>query len=239
MSDLFHVGHVAQLHEIQRARLGRNEPGIGPEVEELIRRLTSGGVAGKSGDPRVAQAKRYFDMGVGRELGFADFAKYLETIPEIPEALRADNPEFPYLVLVPKIGLARLCQLGDIAFAGDDQTFVPWDETYHDPASPVWIRVQDGRRNRNRAISDCRRAFAPGELGLVALQGVSAYLAHPEVVSDIAGPDGHAMDLPSSVRREDRERAAYLSVSDGRARLNWRWHAYAGPGFGSASLRSV
>ena len=239
MSDLFHVGHVAQLHEIQRARLGRNEPGIGPEVEELIRRLTSGGVAGKSDDPRVAQAKRYFDMGVGRELSIVDFEGYLETIPAIPEALKADNPAFPYLVLVPKIGLARLCQLGGIAFAGDDQTFVPWSDGYRDSASPVWIRVQDGRRNRNRSVSDCRSAFAVGEFGLTALQGVATYLAHPEVVSDFAREGGHAMDLPGSVHREGRERAAYLSVSDGRARLNWRWHAYAGPGFGSASLRSV
>jgi len=67
MSDLFHVGHVAQLHEIQRARLGRNEPGIGPEVEELIRRLTSGGVAGKSDEDIETAIRQIVDKAVVAE----------------------------------------------------------------------------------------------------------------------------------------------------------------------------
>ena len=240
MSDLFDTGHVAQLHEIQRARLRRGEPGIGPEVEELIRRLTSGGVAGKSDDLRVIGAKRLFDLGVGRELGIVDFEGYLETIPAIPETLLADNPEFPHLVLVePRIGLARLCRLGGIDFAGDDNTFVPWSDEYRDSASPIWIRVQDGRKNRNRKVSDCRSAFAPLELGPTALQGVSAYLAHPEIVTDLARPDGHAVDLPGSVHRELREDAAYLNVRYGQTRLHWYWYGNASPDYGSASRRKA
>lgn len=241
MSDLFDTGHVAELHAIQKARLRRGEPGIAPEVEELIRRLTSGGVAGKSDDPRFFQAKRFFDLGVGRELGIADFEGYLETIPAIPEALRADDSAFPHLVLVePRIGLAKLCRLGGIAFAGDDNTFVPWYEAYRDSATPVWIRVQDGRRNRNRSVSDCRRAFAAGELGLTALQGVSAYLAHPEVVSDFARFDGHAMDMLGSVTPKLRDRAAYLGVEDGQVKLCWLgWGGDAYASHGSASCRKA
>ena len=57
MGQLFNVGHVAELHAIQKARLARGEPGIGLEVEELIRRLTSGSVAGKLTDPREIGSK--------------------------------------------------------------------------------------------------------------------------------------------------------------------------------------
>jgi hypothetical protein len=217
------------------------EPGLRGELQELILRLKSGGVAGKTGDPRIAQAKRYFDLGIGRELGLADFAAYLATIPEIPEALRTDDPDFPHLVLVePRLPLAKLCALGNIEFHGDDNTFEPRDAQCRNPRHPVWIRIQDGRKNRDRSVDDCRRNFAAGELGLTALQGVAAYLQHPEVVADLArGSDGHAMDLPGSVGRGGRGGAACLGVRDGRAKLGWNWGGSAGPGFGSASRRSA
>lgn len=241
MSSLFHVGHVAQLHEIQEARLRHNQPGIGLEVEELIARLTSGGVAGKSDDPRVVQVKRLWDLGVGRELGIPDFEAYLVTIPAIPEAFLTEDSHFPHLVLVdPRLGLAKLCALGNIAFSGDDNTFVPWDDECKDPTSPVWIWMQDGRKNRNSSVSDCRTSFAPDECGLTALEGVSSFLQCPTAIEELRNnPNGHAMDLGGSVRRDYRESAAYLCVDDGRAELCWNWDGNANPRYGSASRRSA
>ncbi|MFH2136421.1 MAG: hypothetical protein ABII19_02200 [Patescibacteria group bacterium] len=235
----FTTRQVGELLKIEDTRFERGESGLRRELQGLINRLKSGGVAGKTDDPRVAQAKRYFDLGVGRELGIQDFSVYLGTIPEIPEALKADDSEFPRLVLVePRIGLARLCRLGGIAFEGDDKTFVPWSDECRDSATPIWIRVQDGRRNRNRSVSDCRRNFAAGELGLIALQGITAYLQHSEVVTDLNCNDGHVMDLPGSVLR-DRVHAAYLRVNGGQAELNWDWSGNASPDYGSASCRKA
>src|SRR3989338_1423297 len=82
---LFTIGHVAQLHEIQTARLKAGLPGIGAEVAELIARLTEGGVAAahrqafkRARDPaahrsdsaeRIRQAKCYWDSGLVDYLG--------------------------------------------------------------------------------------------------------------------------------------------------------------------------
>ncbi len=246
MGDLFDTGHVAQLHEIQKARLKNGEPGIGREVEELIRRLTSGGVAGKSNDLRTIQAKRLWDLGVGRELGFPSFGrelgfeKYLETIPAISPRLLLPDRKFPLLVLVePRLPLKMLCALANVDFHGDNSTFVPRSDEYLDVVVPVWIRIQGGRKNRNRSVEDCRRDFAKNERGLTALEGVSAYIHHPEVVTDLTQRDGHAMDLPGSVRREEREDVARLSMSNGRAMLDSRWDGGALPDHGSASHRKV
>jgi hypothetical protein len=233
MGNLFDLGHVTQLHEIQRARLKRGKPGIGREVEELIRRLTSGGVAGESLEPWAFQAKRYFEMGIGREIGITHFEKYLETIPKPPPQLRLLDKNFPLLILVePRLGLKMLCSCGNVDFDGDDDTFIRCDLV-----KPFWIRMQDGRKNRNRSVDDCRRDFAKNELGLTALEGVSAYIQYPEVVSDSTRRDGHAMDMPGSVRCEQRGDVASLRASSGRIVLDWRWGDSALPNHGSASCR--
>lgn len=223
------LGQQDQLREIDRAG-----DGIGDEIQELIRRLTSGGVAGKSDDPRTVQAKRFWDIGVGRELTLESFQMYLATIPEIPEALKAKDKRFPILVLVElRIGLKRLCKLGDIAFGGDDQTFVAHDEGHAEFNQSTWIRIQNGRKNRNKKVTACRKGFNKSERGLTALQGVCAYLQNSVVVVE----DVHAMDLPGSVLRGDRGRAALLEVWKGQMELFWRSGNDAFPRFGSASRR--
>jgi hypothetical protein len=236
--SLFDLNHVTQLNEIQTARLRRNQPGIGTEVEDLIRRLTSGGVAGKSDDVREAQAKRYWDLGVGTALGSKSFSEYLASIPAVPEALLADDASFPLLVLVEtRIGLKRLCDFGNIAFNGNDETFVAFDARHAELTTPTWIRIQDGRKNRNRSVKDCRTTFVKGELGLTALQGVCTYLQHSTVVSEWTKDGAHVMDLSGSVRREHRDVVAYLCVDEGRAELRWYWRGPARSGCGSASRR--
>jgi hypothetical protein len=236
--SLFNAGHSVLLFEIQAERLQRGEPGIGPEVEDLIRRLTSGGVAGKTDDPREAQVKRYWDLGVGTALGCKSFSEYLASIPEIPEALKADDASFPLLVLVEtRVGLKRLCDLGNIAFDGNDETFVAYDARHAELTQPTWIRIQDGRKNRNRSVKDCRETFAEHELGLTALQGVCSYLQHPTVVIEWTKDGAHAMDLSGSVHRGYRDDVACLRVREGRAELFWYWVGLAVPGCGSASCR--
>jgi hypothetical protein len=238
MSDLFDLAHVTQLYEIQKARLARNQPGIGREVKGLIRRLTSGGVAGKSDDIRHAQAKRLWDLGVGRELGLPSFEACLAGIPEIPAGLLQDDPEFPLLVLVEtRIGLKKLCDLGGIAFDGNDDTFVAYDDRHREFTQPTWIRIQDGRKNRNRSVRDCRTSYGKSELGLSALQGVCSYLHHPQAVTEATQKDGHVMDLSGSVLRVVRARAAYLKLWYGQPKLHWRFDVSARPKFGSASRR--
>jgi len=236
--SLFSLNHIAQLHEIQSARLKHNQPGIGLEVEELIRRLTSGGVAGKTHDVWVTQGKRYWDLGVGTALGYESFSQYFASIPRLPTGFDVDNTEFPLRVLVEtRIGLKRLCELGGIGFNGNDETLVSHDDRHAEFSQPSWIRIQDGRKNRNRSASDCQKTFAKHERGLTALQGVCAYLQHPTVVSEWTKDGAHVMDLPGSVHREHRGNAACLGVFGGRAELYWSWSDNASPKYGSASRR--
>ncbi len=235
MSDLFNVGHAAQLHEIQKARLARNEPGIGPEVEELIRRLTSGGVAGKVVDDiRLIQAKRFFDRGFGRELGLKDFAAYLATIPTVPETLLADDPNFPLLVLgEPRLGLTRACELIGLRYTGSDQTLVPFDKRHAEPTKPWWFSMHDGRRNRNRKPSDCRTSLGANEISATALRGVCTFLHHPGVI--VQGE--HCVDLPGSVDAEYRGYNADLGIWRDEPRLYRSMSGFADLDYGSASCR--
>lgn len=196
---------------------------------------------------RTAQAKRYWDLGVGIALGFKKFKDYLYArnpdeslvIPEIQQALLEVLQKYGLkIVLVEtRLDLKKFCELSNIAFDVGDETFVDYDARHAEFKQPAWIAVDDGRKNRNRSVSDCRKTFTFFERGLTALQGVCAYLQHPTVVTDLNLPYGHVMDLAGSVHRENRGNAAYLFVSDGRARLGWRWSDYTRPRYGSASGR--
>ncbi len=187
-------------------------------------------------DLRVTEAKRFFDLGVGRVLGIRNFDLYLETVPNIPPILAAENERFPYLIFVEsRIGLLRLCKLSGIDFDGDDDIFIPWDSRCQESMSPIWIRAQDGRKNKGKKISECRRLFAPDEVGLTALQGISMYIIYPDVVVDIVSSGGNAIDLPGSIYRTSRRSVACLLKKDGRIKLSWRWDTHANPFYGSAS----
>jgi hypothetical protein len=220
-----------------------NNPRRNPR-NEMARRMVAAILAPPvsiSFDPeavREAQAQRYCEIGVSVGLGFCSFVSYLASIPEIPEELLKDDPRFPLLVLVePRLGLKKLCQLGDINFDGTGDTFSAYDERHDEFASPTWIRVQDGRKHSNHSVGSFRRSIVSRkELGLTVLQGACTYLQHPQVVSEIAGSE-HIMDLPGSIHLFCRISTVFLTLVDGQPKLSWRYENSCGPSTGSASRR--
>jgi len=216
MSELFGVGHVAQLSEIQNARLRRGMPGIGSHVEDLIARLTSGGVAGRSDDPRIVQAKRLWDLCADGELGAATFDEYLVTIPSIPLCLLGGEgrlAEFPYLVLEePRVPIKRLCEFCGIDHRDDE--FRPAHEPFADPKKPHWLRLNNGRKNLGRKTDQTLlwATVASCEIPLTALQGVCAYLQHSTILVD-GSPNGSPMimDLAGSISHEFDDAIAVLA----------------------------
>ena len=236
MSNLFTVAHIAQLHEIQSARLKRNQPGIGPEVEELIRRLTDGGVAGNSDDIRRLQARRLW-LDVSTHFG-STFESYLASIPKIPSRLASDDAEFPMLVLVePRIGLKKLCEQVGIEFDGDDEMFVAYDDRHAEFTEPTWIRIQDGRKNRNRSVRDCRKSLDKNELGLTAFQGICSYLQHRNILTEAMKDGAHNMDFSGSVPRRHHDCVGSLKLTGGQPILGWHTSDPTNPRYGSASRR--
>lgn len=236
MSDLFSVAHIAQLHEIQATRLRRGQSGIGLEIEALIFRLTSGGVAGKSEDVREIQAKRLWDIGVGTELGHKDFAAYLATIPPVPVELVAHKSHFPRLVLVePRLGLLRLCACACVVTKNVDSDIAAHSRREAEFKEPTWVRLQSGEHYRYERPMSSRRNFESNEVGLSATQGVCALIQHPDCIRDMAQPNPWAMLLPGTVLRDNGEKIAYLYSFWHKVELDWRRHDRCDQNSGSAT----
>ena len=229
MSALFNLGHIAKLHEIQKAHLKAGLPGIGREVEELISRLENGGVGKSAGDPRIAQAKKLWDLGFGRELKMNSFHAYFATIPEIPKSLVADNPVLPLLVLVdPRLGHTRSCRLDGLRFAEygwDDTSLVPFDDRHVMPSAPYWVRAHDGSPNLGKKPSDCRAKCTGKLYAGTADVGIAIWIQH--------GKCNHVMDLPGSVHISNRESCACLGVWRGGLELGASRHDVTNTLFGS------
>ncbi len=186
------TGQIRELLAIDAA--GR---GIGREVQELIARLSSGGVKIKSDNVRHIQAKRLWNLGFGQ--GFASFPEYLATIPQIPKSLLGDDPELPMLSLAdPRPGLVAICQMAGVEYnpADSGQAIpLPGKPRLKDPTEPFWFRHDDGRPNRNRKPNQCLRNAKSGTIAGTALTGIMAFLHHPGILSD----EGFCIDLPGSV----------------------------------------
>jgi hypothetical protein len=228
--DLFTLAHIRKLDEIQRARVKSGRSGIGLEVEELIRRLESGGIGKHVDDPRWMQAKTLWDFGFGCAPNLGTFEAYLATIPEIPAGLVAHNPDFPLLTLVdPRLGHVCSCRLIDLRFVEytrNDQSLVPFDARHAMPTdAPYWVRAHDGSPNLNRKPSDCR-AECIGELYAgTADVGIAIWIQH--------GEGKCVMDLPGSVFASNRVCCAYLGTWLNVRELNVGGTDYARPRFGS------
>ena len=239
MSD-FHVGQVAQLHEIQAARKKRCEPGIGPEVEALIRRLTDGGVAGtkrgrifsselteiRAEELRKLQAKRLWDKGFGEVLGYASFEAYYIGIPLPPARRPQDLSNYFQLILVDARifrskqygGLVKVCELLGVTFNGTNSTIIPYNSEYEVKDSVYWMWCQDGQVNRDKCIRTCVDQFAQsGEISLNIMEGLAIFVQNPSVIK------GHYMDLPSSVRSTEPGYSVCMGLWDGEPELDWKW----------------
>ncbi|MBU0646363.1 hypothetical protein KJ611_02700 [Patescibacteria group bacterium] len=227
---------MVSLRELERANVKNGGNGYRDELQELINRLKSGGVAGGvEDDIRTIQAKRFFDKGFGRELGFDKFEGYLATIPEVPEHLKADDPDKPLLVLLePRLNsIVKTCRLIGIKFVYDDQTLEPYDERHAAPQAPKWVRMHDGRHNHLRKPSTCRDELKNGEFSGTDLVGVCCYLHYPDCVRE----GEHVMDLPGSVGALYRGDSACLGVWDGQAKLSSFFGVSSYPDCGASSCR--
>lgn len=213
---------------------------------ELDRQQVQAMIEGRLATPstpsiRETQARRLYELRFGEVLGCTSFEDYLdgtdvvEAVPQIPNfpemQVRLFGREGVYLIdgrVVEKVGLAEYCKLLGLVYTGNDDTFES-----HDPKRAKtgvrWMLGQDGFRNRGRKPNDCRELFQPFEVGMDVVEGASVYALNPKAI------EGHYLDLPGSVHREDRGFCAFLGVFDGEPGLHWSWDGYSPPECGSAS----
>jgi hypothetical protein len=217
---------------------------LGARIQEIIARLTSGGIEGKTDDVRVQQAKRLWDKGMGRtrfgsKADYKSFEGYLATIPEIPAGLLPHDPEFPLLVLVdPRLGLAKSCKRFNIKFEElgySDADVASCDDRHATPSQPHWVRVHDGRKNHNRAPNDYRKDYTEDEVyAMTAMVAIHAFVQYPGIIE--AGV--HILGCHGSVHAENRDHCAYLEAWFGFVRLYVNGSTEVGyPGYGSGGFR--
>lgn len=232
------TGMLRQLHELDASR-----GGIGDEVQELIRRLTDGGVKVDPNDPFLAQTKVLWDKGWGTALKFESLKAYRDSVRELAGEI-PERPPVDYLnklVLVDRrVQLVDGCRMAGLKFDGLNETFVPYDAKVAKKHGDVyWMWCQDGRRNRNKKPSVCRKEFivAAGgvsrEVGLDEFEFVAIYAQEPTVIGTKENP--HYMDLPGAVRADDSDFIACGGDWRGEPELSWGWVGAADPQFGSAS----
>lgn len=233
--SLFDLAHVAKLNEIQRARLSAGQEGIGPEVEELIRRLEMGGV-----NQWRIQAKRLWDRGFGLDpsIQAKNFKVYLQGIPRIPASLLVEDSNLPLLSLAdPRPGLLRSCKLLGIQheeLGYKDGDAVPFEDRFVMPTQPFWFRHDDGRKNRNRRPDHCRDELTGDIQAGTAMEGIFVYAHHPDIVKE----NEHILDLPGTVHHSSRADCACLRVWGGQVELDLNWSSdIASPGYGTLRLR--
>jgi len=155
---------------------------------------------------RVAQAMQW-SSGLGLRA-----EDTLPQIPKIPATILQPRGELNLLTLVPfhlgNVELAKAAGLKYGEYGYTDETLVPVDETRYDFSKLGWrwVLAHDGSQNLNRKPSDCLAECVGNRYAGVDKVGVAIHLIH--------GARKHIMDLPASVRADDRDGCAYVESFD-------------------------
>jgi hypothetical protein len=181
----------------------------------------------------VEQARKLWQKGWGRELGYKRFKAYLSSIPCYSRELDAGDMRFPLLILVDaRISIVKTCELLSVKCEEADDAFEDFDAKLARTEKIYWIRMQDGKKNRNKSIQACREEFAGDECGLTVHEGLALYA---QIRNDFRGM---GMELTDSVSRKDHSWAASLCwCSSRRPALSWGFVNSALPIYGSGSRR--
>ncbi len=210
---------------------------ITPGQKKQISSFVTDALEGGLDNTRVTQAKRLWDLGYGRALGYESFEVYLATIPEIPASLLADDPELPLLTLddprVPRTARAKLAGVKYAEFGYNDQSHIPFDKRHETSKTPYWFRAHNGRPNRGRKPSECRAELTGNLLAGTVDVGLALFTQHKNVVKE----GEHVMELPGSVPRDVRGYCACLYVWDGQPKLNSYGDGNANPHYGAVVFR--
>lgn len=221
----FSMGQITRLYELERARLRGGGEGLHDLVQELIRRIESGGVmptttdgARFTGDPQhtydrdprvVHAAKRLWDRGFGREIGRRTFAEYLLDIPDIPTFPASWDARFPHLVLVDRrVNIMLQCRLLGVRV---DWWFhacmVPYDPEKSEKEFVYWMRCSDGRGHQKYRPVERRAELATtsDEAALDAYEGLACYAADPAMFGG-----SEAVDLLGVTNCNDRSEFASI-----------------------------
>ncbi|MBI2483167.1 hypothetical protein HYV74_03250 [Candidatus Uhrbacteria bacterium] len=179
---------LGEIARICKANRGAGGPGIGPDVQGFIRRMTEGGTNPGKKDPRETQAFHLWTLGIGDQLGYTSFAEYLATVPRIPEFPDRYFAQFPNLVLVDARLTARCyAKLGGFVLVNgleketrpDDYNlgFVPYGSI--DPGThQYWMRA-NLRGFAEHSMHDVRDMISDDTVPCSLLEGIAGYLQHP------------------------------------------------------------
>lgn len=183
---------------------------------------------------RLSHAMILWQRGWGTALGYITFEAYVQSIPEIPTALKIQNKHFPLLVLVDGRPDERtLFRLSCLQISTRDMAGLCRYDQDRKQEGVRWMRCQTGRRYRDLTADEARRQFQPNEVGLDLVEGLAIHAQYPRMFI------GHHLLLPNAVASDNRRSPGCLGKRDGRLCFGFNFGGLNMPGFGSASRLDV
>ena len=181
------IDQLVQLREIEKARGNKGAPGIRRELQELINRLTSSGVQSAIGhNVCFQQAKRLWDLGVGRALGHSTFSSYVTTMPHLPIGYKEDE-DHPLLVLVDhRVDWELYCRLLGIHYYEKEMRFKRLEDDEGIvalPPVPFWVQMQRGDLFPLSSPVALAKTLSPEEKFATLEIGLAAYVQYPNLMS--------------------------------------------------------
>ncbi|MBI4591899.1 hypothetical protein HY733_00395 [Candidatus Uhrbacteria bacterium] len=175
------------------------------------------------------------EFGYDQPVNAMNAEEYLAGIPRIPAGLLDEDSDLPFLSLAdPRYGLFLTSRYLGVQFSGREANTSPFDPRFDLPTQPFWFRHDDGRHYRGRSPDECRAETIQGIRAGTAMEGAFAYFHFPEIFRE---PD-YVIDLPGTVRSDERLNCASMKIADGRMILELRRiSAFAHKRFGTLRVR--
>jgi hypothetical protein len=197
---------LSALNEYERRRKSRGGTENEPVTAKLLLQAAVGELActGMSGQMlkrsmsgerttvREMMAAQIWDCGFGLRLALAGlvesqgFHHYLETIPEIPDALKEDDEQMPFLTLVdPRLPMYLICKLLDVErlFAYDCRPGSALEKSNFPEEEVYWVRHgYKTMMSFEQTPRGCLEEYAGPVVAASLHVGLFVHLHHQEVL---------------------------------------------------------
>lgn len=171
-------------------------------------------------DPTMIHARRLWDAGFGKVLGFDSFETYARLLPAVPHNLRSEPDGFEHLLLIDaRVSVEQTAKLLGVTIEGSSAT--AQQESLRAVGEAYWTRLSHAPHHVGKSVIDASSAVQPTERGATIAEALMLMVQSPSILHD------RYLDCPQDSHEGFANSVASIGIWNDAVQIRYRWRDHA------------